>query len=194
MLLRTLFVLGLLLAPSLAMAQAKKSTTGGGSMQGVLLVQWSDENRFIYVPDGKDPLRFSGGDGREIRPGRMYTDGGSIPRVFWGVRGFSPWGYAPAYVLHDWLFHQHRCKRDLPPTQYSLAAANQVLEDVIDILFKTNKAQPNPRARALIKWAVDTYGKTAWDEACGAEPPPPSTNWFAAFSGPTTVERLSFSD
>jgi hypothetical protein len=39
----------------------------------------------------------------------MYTDGGSIPRIFWSVPGYSPWGIGPAYIIHDWLFTAHHC-------------------------------------------------------------------------------------
>ena len=82
----------------------EKQPAASPDLSGVLLIQRFDDKRFIYVVDPKNPLRFRGSDGREIRPGRMFTDGGSIPRLFWSVRGFSPWGYAPAYVMHDWLF------------------------------------------------------------------------------------------
>src|SRR5262245_3406002 len=92
-------------------------------MKGTLLIQWDNESRFIYLPQAQDGLRFQTRDGREVKPGRMYTDGGSIPRVFWSVKGFSPWGYGPAYVLHDWLFHAHRCRNDSAPNRYSLGQA-----------------------------------------------------------------------
>jgi hypothetical protein len=69
--------------PSLAFSQANK--TSPASMKGVLLIQWSDETRFIYVSPADNPLRFTTRIGREVKPGRMYTDGGSIPRVFWWV-------------------------------------------------------------------------------------------------------------
>jgi hypothetical protein len=40
----------------------------------------------------------------------MITDIGSIPRLA-GVfaRGLSPWGYAAAYLVHDWEFELHHC-------------------------------------------------------------------------------------
>src|SRR3972149_11225742 len=103
-------------------AQVKKGPEVG-ALKGALLIQWDRENLFIYVPDPKDPLRFTTRDGREIKPGRMYTDGGSIPRLFVGFKGFSPWGYAPAYVLHDWLFHVHRCKQDTAPNNFTFEDA-----------------------------------------------------------------------
>ena len=71
-----------------------KAQQGTPSISGTLLIQWVDGKRFIYVPDPNDGLRFHGGDGRDIVPKRMYTDGGSIPRLFWSVKGFSPWAMA----------------------------------------------------------------------------------------------------
>ncbi len=191
MLARAVVFLCLLSAPSAVAAGDNDPAVGSPTLKGNLLVQWSDEKRFIYVTDSKNPLRFQTRDGREIKPGRMYTDGGSIPRVFWAFPGFSPWGYAPAYVLHDWLFHQHRCRRDDPPNRYTLAEANQVLDDTIGILFKLNTVEPNETARALIKWAVDNFAQRAWDESCDQEPPAPDDR-LAALPFVVTVERLSF--
>jgi hypothetical protein len=158
-------------------------------IKGILLIQWNDEERFIYVPEFRDPLRFKTRDGREIRPERMYTDGGSIPRVFWSAKGFSPWGYGPAYVLHDWLFHQHRCGKDRPPSNYSMTEANQVLDDAIDLLMQAKKVASNQRARRLIKWAVDKFAKSAWNEPCDPAPVLPKS-----VDGAITVGRISFED
>jgi hypothetical protein len=193
---RVLLLLVALLPSAIAMAQEPVPSTSEARLKGVLLIQWNDEKRFIYVVDPQNPLRLELRDGRVIQPGRMYTDGGSIPRVFWSVRGFSPWGYAPAYVLHDWLFHQHRCGTDAAPNNYSFEEANQILDDVIGILFKDNKVQPNEAARGLIKWAVDNFAQQAWQEACGAAPPSPVASSQFSLPGAftVTVERLSFGD
>ena len=82
----------------------------GGTLTGKLNVRWIGENRFVYEPDAQDPLTFVSTDTSKIIPARMLTDGGSIPPVFWGAPGLSPWGYGPAYIIHDWLFDQHHCK------------------------------------------------------------------------------------
>ncbi|WEX76106.1 DUF1353 domain-containing protein [Sinorhizobium numidicum] len=94
-----------------------------GTFSGSLFVMWvgegsasSGDGRFVFVPDPKDPLTFrrsdSGAPGAVIRPGLMYTDGGSIPKVAQMFKGLSPWGYAPAYMIHDWLFTAHHCILD----------------------------------------------------------------------------------
>jgi hypothetical protein len=160
-------------------------------LNGILVVQWIDDKRFIYAPDPTNPLRFRARDNREIKPGRMYTDGGSIPRLFWAVRGFSPWGYAPAYVVHDWLFHQHRCKRDNPPDQFTLEQANQALDDVVSILFRRKTVQPDEAARTMIKWAVDKFADEAWNEPCDVDPPLRLDQLFSLRTR-ITVERLAF--
>jgi hypothetical protein len=41
----------------------------------------------------------------------MYTDGGSIPQPLRAIKVYSPWGYAPAFLVHDWLFAIKQCKR-----------------------------------------------------------------------------------
>ncbi len=174
--------------PSLAFPEVKKSNPV--SMKGVLLIQWSDETRFIYVSRADNPLRFTTRSGREVRPGRMYTDGGSIPRVFWSVKGFSPWGYGPAYVLHDWLYHQYRCGRDSSPNKFSFEEANEVLDDAIAFLMVTKKVDSNRLARRLIKWGVDNFGQAAWNESCDAEPPAEAKGLVA----PITVGRIEFSN
>lgn len=159
-------------------------------LSGTLLIQWNDESRFIYMADPQNGLRFQTRDGREVKPTRMYTDGGSIPRVFWSVKGFSPWGYGPAYVLHDWLFHQHRCGNDKAPNNYSMEQANEVLDDAINLLMEQKKVQANQQARHLIKWAVDKFAQAAWNEPCDAEPPSPDSK--AVTRPSVTIDRISF--
>ena len=92
-----------------------------GEISGKLMVFWDREDHFIYYPFYGDPLTYRlprsvaekvGVD--TIRPGAIYTDGGSIPRAVRGVVGFSPWGYGPAYIVHDWLFVAHHCIRRDP--------------------------------------------------------------------------------
>lgn len=91
-----------------------------GTFSGSLFVMWvgegdqsSGDGRFVFVPDPNDRLTFRRADSRRpgavIQPGLMYTDGGSIPKIAQMFKGLSPWGYAPAYMIHDWLFTAHHC-------------------------------------------------------------------------------------
>src|SRR5215204_4459054 len=89
-----------LLAVSLGGCATLAQPGPGGVLTGKLTVEWIRENFFIYRPDSKDPLTFVTTDGRRITPRLMYTDGGSIPPILQPIPGFSPWGYAPAYIIH----------------------------------------------------------------------------------------------
>ena len=80
-----------------------------GILNGRVLVQWIKEDGFIYRKTN-DPLSFQPSFmSSAIIPEDMYTDGGSVPRVFWSIPGLSPWGLGPAYIVHDWIFEVHRC-------------------------------------------------------------------------------------
>lgn len=161
-------------------------------LSGSLLIQWIGEDRFIFVPDPVNPLRFRTSTNREITPGRMYTDGGSIPRIFWSAKGFSPWGYGPAYMIHDWLFHQHRCKLDVPPARFTMLEANVALDEAIAVLMASRKVTDNRRARNLIKWAVDNFAADAWNGSCEPLPPTPAPGALPEGPAPVTVGRISF--
>ena len=88
-----------------------------------LFLRWAKPDWFEYIPDPKDPLAFVRSTGETIVPGRMFTDGGSIPRWFWVNKDLSPWVYVPAYLVHDWEFEQHRLK-----------ASQKTFEDVRDTI------------------------------------------------------------
>lgn len=87
-----------------------------GRFSGQLMVFWDREDEFIYYPAPDDPLKYTlpravaeklGTE--SLTPGIIFTDGGSIPRPVRGLVGFSPWGYGPTYILHDWIFATHHC-------------------------------------------------------------------------------------
>src|SRR5262245_17632462 len=80
-----------------------------GKFEGSVDVRWVKPDRFMYIPNNENPLRFRTSDQKIIVPRKMLTDGGSIPQLFWSVPGYSPWGYAPSYIIHDWLFEAHHC-------------------------------------------------------------------------------------
>ncbi|MBW2365302.1 MAG: hypothetical protein JRF25_09615, partial [Deltaproteobacteria bacterium] len=72
-------------------------------------LRWVNEGWFEYLPDGDTPFAFKRNNGEIITPEKMYTDGGSIPRAFWIMKGLSPWEYGPSYLIHDWEFDLHHC-------------------------------------------------------------------------------------
>ena len=96
-----------------------------GPMRGAVFVMWVGEEKFVYVPgpDGKNLAFETTSLGRVIAPGMMYSDGGSIPRAAQVFRGFSPWGFGPAYIIHDWIFYGRHCYVDPDDDHYAMCAA-----------------------------------------------------------------------
>jgi hypothetical protein len=157
-----------------------------GKVSGYLMVFWDGEDNFIYYPlYDSDPLRFYLPKNiakklgtKYIQPGIIYTDGGSIPRAVRGWSGLSPWGYGPAYIVHDWLFIAHHCilnghterhdKRDrnevgkVEQVDFQLSA--DLLAAVIQALVAQNKVPKRDFAPKAIYTAVDsTIAKNLWD-------------------------------
>jgi hypothetical protein len=133
----------LLLIAILATGCASQSyrNTPPGKFIGELDVRWVENDYFVFLPNKDKPFKFIRTDGSTIQPGTMYTDGGSIPRFLWGIKGYSPWGYAPAYIIHDWLFEAKHCGYE-PDSKYSF-------KDSIDVMAEGMKAvmERNPEVR-----------------------------------------------
>ncbi len=142
-----------------------------GTFKGALFVMWigeggnSGDGRFVYVPDQNDPLRFIRGDGpakgQEIIPEMMYTDGGSIPKQVQLFKGFSPWGYAPAYMVHDWIFVARHCitdgqanPREQEISKMSFQDSAEITAEMIKTLIKTNRVSENDVAPRVISGTV----------------------------------------
>ncbi|WJH39372.1 DUF1353 domain-containing protein [Aliirhizobium terrae] len=160
-----------------------------GGFTGSLIVMWvgpgttgSGDGQFVFVPDPAAPLTFTrpgNGAGKVIRPGVMYTDGGSIPRVAQVFKGFNPWGYAPAYMIHDWLFTARHCIVDgqsnaeydrLKDVTFEDSAV--ILGEAIRGLVAANQVDKDDVAGGTITWAVGSgIAKNLWDSqgACAAE-------------------------
>lgn len=153
-----------------------------GELSGSLFVMWvgegnsSGDGNFLFVPDPRDPLIFHRSDptapGGVIKPGLMYTDGGSIPKIAQVFKGLSPWGYAPAYMIHDWVFIAHHCVVDgstenrfdeVRGVDFDDSAA--ILGEAIKSLIATRQVAPNDVAPSAITAAVGSVvAKNLWDE------------------------------
>lgn len=101
--------------------------------------QHAGDGKFIYVPIRSDPLVLTWMDGkghwRETEPGIMFTDGGSIPKFAQSYDGYSPWGYAPAYMVHDWVFEARQCERKGAATaQQKQSVAGMDFDDTVRIM------------------------------------------------------------
>ncbi len=77
-----------------------------GEFDGKLRLQWIGPDRFVYIKDTNDPFRFTRADGEVIEPETFFTDSGSLPRFLRVKKDFSPMNYAPAYIIHDWMFQE----------------------------------------------------------------------------------------
>jgi hypothetical protein len=166
-----------------------------GRISGPVVIMWVGENKFVYVPGRKDQsFAFeTATTGRVIEPGLMYTDGGSIPRFTQAFQGFSPWGYGPAYVIHDWIFYGRHCyvDRNLPGQEFyedatrfadvngdSLKARDHprykpisfdesalVLAEVIKTLVDYGQVPPRNVPAELISMAVDSpFALALWNQ------------------------------
>ncbi len=163
------FVLGIVLAlggvmyhynlfPSLEVRAAK-----AGKLEGKLIVQWIEPDKFLFVPDAASPLKFTRASGEVVQPARLFTDGGTIPRPMWVARSYSPWGFAPAFIVHDWLFEMKRCKiTGNPAGDYKAAAL--IMAEVIKTMAASGVAQVDDLTLLSMHAAVSSsYAKDYWD-------------------------------
>ena len=146
---------------------------GRGVIVGRPTIEWVKPDKFVYDEEKNKTFAFVRPNGELIQPGSIETDGGSIPRLLWFQQDFSPWTYAPAYVIHDWMYEAHR--RGTPagkhpdgkPLYYSREQADWVMAEVIKAqmeqphIYDTKKSAEQLRR---IYWAVSTFGDTAWNE------------------------------
>jgi hypothetical protein len=160
-----------------------------GTFEGDLVVMWVGEGgsagdgKFLFVPDPQRPLIFHRQGGRRpgatIAPGTMYTDGGSIPKIGQLFNGFSPWGYAPAYMIHDWMFVARHCivdgqdspkYNDVRDVDFDTSA--DILGEAIRGLVASGRVKKNDLAGSVITSAVHgSIAKNLWDKrgACDDE-------------------------
>jgi hypothetical protein len=190
---RCLLVLGLLFATTLA-GCVSWITYGDGDLSGHVVVVWNRQDKFIYVPDNTDLFSFKPSFMKtRIVPGMMFTDGGSIPRVFWSVPGLSPWAFGPAYIIHDWIFVVHRCHWDAPPEVAAITfeQSAQILAEVGKSLIRSGLIDDN-RLEEIV-WAIQTkYARDIWDrppsgDDC-AHPPATSAKALLAGQGKKVVD------
>ncbi len=154
-----------------------------GTFSGKLFVMWvgegdtgSGDGKFVFVPAPGLELTFARPAGAKtagvIRAGLMYTDGGSIPKVAQSFKGLSPWGYAPAYMIHDWIFEARHCLQDRPsdPRFQSLKDIDfdesvKILGEAIQALVEEGQVTRNDLAGEVVTSAVGSFvARNLWDE------------------------------
>ncbi|MDB5893697.1 MAG: hypothetical protein JWQ88_1228 [Rhodoferax sp.] len=142
-----------------------------GKLEGKLTVQWLEPDKFLFLPNPDHPLKFTRSSGVAIQPERMLTDGGSIPRPLWILRNYSPWGYAPAFIVHDWLFEMKHCK--LPGYQgFTNADAADVMAEVMKTLMASGRVAVDKATVHSMHLAVSSpIAARRWDEGSCTPPP-----------------------
>ncbi|MEM9318806.1 MAG: DUF1353 domain-containing protein [Pseudomonadota bacterium] len=132
-------------------ARVNFNETAPGEFSGRLHVVWvgsgedpgedlSGDGRFIYIPEPSRELTFRRPDGVVIQPEPFYTDGGSVPRIATVVPGLSPWGYGPAYIIHDWIFIAKNCLTDNDETELERAVEGMDFDDSVEIMAEAIQA------------------------------------------------------
>lgn len=111
--------------------------TPTGTFTGALEVRWLRNDLFSFEPDADEPFAFVRATGEVIEPGPMVTDGGTIPRALWAIRGFSPMGYLPAFILHDWMFQARHCGL-VPPDAYDFEASARVFAEALKTVMESD--------------------------------------------------------
>lgn len=85
-------------------------------------------------------------------PAGFVTDMASIPRAMWSVIGHPADKYAPAAVLHDWLYTSHLVSR---------AQADELFREAMAVLGVG-------RVRRSVMWAaVRVFGGRRWGKTSG---------------------------
>ena len=184
----SLLAIPFLLGPS-ACGQVDYDAAPVGKFEGSVILMWVDETRkragdgtFVYVPS-KEPLVFipseNGAWKKPIKPAMIYTDGASVPALLQPIPGFSPWGYAQAYMVHDWLFVANRCltdgaakdaEKDIDGMKFRQSA--QIMAEMVKTMFEEGTVTPNDAAgRAISSAVAGPISRRLWDQrgACGAQ-------------------------
>jgi hypothetical protein len=105
-------------------------------------------------------------------------------------KGFSPWGFGPAYIIHDWIFYAQHCyidRREIDKEGYDAIRFRDVygygdyrkiefgdsatiLAEVIKTIIDDREVQPQNVPATLISSAVDSvFALALWNEADACE-------------------------
>jgi Protein of unknown function (DUF1353) len=168
---RCLFAVLLFATCLIGCSQYVYQHTSTGTFKGKLDVRWIEPDRFIYVPNTEDPMRFTTSQNKVIRPDKMYTDGGSIPRLFWSVPGYSPWGYAPAYIIHDWLFEAHHCELSEYKDVSFEDSARDLAEGIKTLMENGIAPRDETTLWAIYEAVLSPIAKAAWERPNACDRP-----------------------
>lgn len=130
-----------------------------GRFEGEPTLVWVKPDIFRLEPN-MPPFRFVRGNGEVVEPGRMFTDGGSIPRALWFVKDLSPWSYAPAFLIHDWLFDCHHTGT----TDKGFEEVRDIMMEGVRTLMDSGLCEANRLVFELIYSGIDSFiARRIWD-------------------------------
>lgn len=156
-----------------------------GRFEGVIELRWLYENHFLYLPHPETPFRFIRANGEVLEPGPMVTDGGSVPPPLWGEASLNPWTYAPAYLLHDWIFRGVACGA-IAPDAFSFRDTALIMAEALKTQMEENPRSFNRTAYDLI--AASTASPAARfiyeNNTCTPLPDDAAAEWAARASAP----------
>ncbi len=164
------------IAAELAKAKKPAKTKPAGGRAGPAMAAWGEPERKFYpdFPLGKfegepylvwvkpdifrmEPhtprFRFIRSTGEVIEPGKMFTDGGSIPRALWVFKDLSPWAYAPAFLIHDWLFDSHHAGT----TDKRFEEVRDIMMEGVKTLMESGVCESNRFTFDLIYSGIDSF-------------------------------------
>jgi hypothetical protein len=132
-----------------------------GKFEGEPHLVWTAPDIFRHDPQKASAFRFVRKTGEVVAPGTMYTDGGSIPRPLWFVKDLSPWAYAPAFLIHDWLFDCHHCGK----TDKSFEEVRDIMMEGVRTLMESGVCERNRLTFELIYTGIDSFvARQVWDK------------------------------
>ena len=132
-------------------------------------LRWSQPDLFELVPRQTEPFAFIRPNGERIEPTNFFTDGGSIPRFVGTLNGrLTPWGYGPAYLIHDWEFDRHHCG-----ARKSFNAVRDTLMEALKTLMTTVVPRNRVAFDLIFAGVSSVVAKAAWNKKTPVCPIPP---------------------
>ena len=138
-----------------------------------LLLRWIEPDLFEFLPDKSATFCFERYNGEVVTPKRLFTDGGSIPRVGWVLSDLSPWNYAPAFIVHDWEFDAHHCRL----TDKTFDQVSATMMEGVKTLMESGICQKNVLAFNAVQAGIRSFiGVKAWEREVEVCPLPQDTS------------------
>ena len=126
---------------------------------------WTGPDLFEFIPKREQPYSFRRASGEEIVPRNMITDIGSIPRLA-GIlgRALTPWGHAAAFLVHDWEFELHHCRR----TGKSFEQVRDTMMEVVKTMMEKGLAPKSQVTFLALYQGINSFvARRLWNR----EPP-----------------------